>query len=99
MIWHIVRFDLSSLDDETRTGLEQQLADLAHLDEVVWLTVARDLDAPEVTGLVTLFSSYEDLEAYRVHPQHVPVIERIRSLGIPVTRLDIEAGLPPGSTS
>lgn len=99
MIWHIVRFDLSSLDDETRAGLEQQLADLTRLDEVAWLTVARDLDAPEVTGLVTLFASYEDLEAYRVHPQHVPVLERIRSLGIPVTRLDIEADLPPGTTS
>lgn len=99
VIWHIVRFDLSSVDEATRTELEQQLAGLVHLDEVAWLTVARDLDAPEVTGLVTLFSSYEDLDAYRVHPQHVPVVERIRSLGIPVTRLDIDADLPPSTIS
>jgi len=99
VIWHIVRFDLSSLDEPTRIEIERDLADLVRLDVVAWLEVARDLDTPGITGLLSLFASYEDLEAYRVHPQHVPVVERIRELGIPVTRLDVEAGLPPEGTS
>lgn len=99
MIWHIVRFDLSSLDEGTRVEIEEALADLARLEVVAWLEVARDLDSPGITGLLSLFASYEDLEAYRVHPDHVPVVERIRGLEIPVTRLDVEAGLPAEDTA
>ncbi len=99
MIWHIVRFDLSSLDAPTRAEIERDLAALGRLDVVSWLEVARDLDTPGITGLLSLFASYEDLEAYRVHPEHVPVVERIRGLGIPVTRLDVQAGIPAEGTA
>lgn len=95
MIWHIVRFDLSALEEATRVGFEQMLAGLEELDPVAWVQVARDLDTPEVTGLVTLFTDREALETYRTHPQHLPVIERIRELGIPATRLDLDVPLPP----
>ena len=95
MIWHIVTFDMSALEESTRVEVEQQLAGLDSLDEVAWLAVARDIDTPGTTGLLTLFASYDDLEAYRVHPEHVPVVQRIRDLGVPVSRLDVEAGVPP----
>ncbi len=95
MIWHIVRFDLSSLPAEVREEIEASLRGLADLEVVAWLEVARDVDDPGITGLLTLFASYEDLEAYRVHPHHVPVVERIRDLGVPVTRLDLDAEVPP----
>lgn len=95
MIWHIVTFDMSAVDASTRTDLEARLAALADLDPVVWLEVARDLDTPDDTGLLSLFDSHEDLETYRVHPDHLRVVEDIRGLGIPISRLDVEAPLPP----
>lgn len=97
MIWHIVTFDMSAVDTATRTELEARLAALADLAPVAWLEVARDLDVPGTTGLLSVFATYEDLEAYRVHPDHLPVVEDIRELGIPVSRLDVEAPLPPAA--
>lgn len=98
MIWHIVTFDMGAVDDETRAGLEDRLAALIDLDMVVWLQVARDVDSPSTTGLLSVFDSYDDLEAYRIHPEHVPVVEDIRELAIPVSRLDVEAPLPPATS-
>lgn len=89
MIWHIVRFDLAGLDDATRTDIEASLAGLAALDEVAWLRVARDIEDPAITGLITVFEDVDALAAYRVHPDHVPVVARIRELGVPAVRLDI----------
>lgn len=89
MIWHVVRFDCAELDEATRVELEASLAGLAALEEVAWLRVARDVEEPTVTGLLTVFADVEALTRYRVHPDHVPVVERIRSLGIPTVRLDL----------
>ena len=89
MIWHVVRFDCTEVDEETRQELEASLAALADLDDVAWLRVARDVEEPAVTGLLTVFADVEALTRYRVHPEHLPVVERIKSLGIPTVRLDI----------
>ena len=89
VIWHVVRFDCTDLDESTRQDLEASLAALASLDEVAWLRVARDVEEPTVTGLLTVFADVEALARYRVHPQHLPVVERIRTLGVPTVRLDI----------
>jgi hypothetical protein len=89
VIWHVVRFDCAEVDEETRRDLEAGIAALARLDEVAWLRVARDLEEPTVTGLLTVFEDADALARYRVHPEHVPVVERIRALGIPTVRLDI----------
>lgn len=89
MIWHIVRFDLAEVDETTRQEIESSLAGLAAIDEVAWLRVARDVEEPTITGLLTVFADADALTRYRVHPEHVPVVERIRSLGIPAMRLDI----------
>lgn len=99
MIWHIVTFDMADVDDATRTELEARLAALVDLDVVAWLEVARDVDAPDTTGLLSLFMSYEDLETYRTHPDHLPVVQDIRAHGIPVSRLDVEAPLPPAPSA
>jgi hypothetical protein len=95
VIWHIVSLDMSAIEDDLRTEVERDLEGLRELDVVAWLAVARDVDSPSTTGLLTLFANYEDLETYREHPDHLPVVQRIRDLGIPITRLDVEAGVPP----
>lgn len=95
MIWHIVTFDLAAVTPAERAAFEAMLEGLAEMDEVVWLHVAQDVDEPTHTGLVTVFANYADLEIYRAHPLHQPVVERLRALEIAVSRLDIEAPFPP----
>ncbi len=89
MIWHVVRFDCTGVEASTRQELEASLAALAELDEVAWLRVARDVEEPTITGLLTVFADVDALTRYRVHPEHLPVVERIKALGIPTVRLDI----------
>ena len=89
MIWHIVRFDMGSLDEVTRVELEEGLTALGEIEHVSWLRVARDIDEPSVTGLVTAFRDMDQLGAYRDHPDHLPVLQRMRELRVPATRLDI----------
>ncbi len=89
MIWHIVRLDFTGIDEADRQDLEDRLASLTSIDEVAWLRLARDVEEPAVTGLITAFDTVEDLAAYRVHPDHIPVVERIRELELGTARLDI----------
>lgn len=89
MIWHIVRFDFHGVADDVRERLEASLDGLTAIDEVAFLRLGRDLDDPAVTGLVTGFATAADLEAYRVHPEHVPVVEGLRDAGVGVVRLDL----------
>jgi hypothetical protein len=42
-----------------------------------------------VTGLLTGFADRRALEAYRVHPDHLPVVARVRELGVGTVRLDV----------
>lgn len=90
MIWHIVRFDFTGVDAAVREDLEDRLEALGGLDEVAWLRLSRDLDDGQVTGLITGFATYEDLEAYRNHPDHVPVVAAIRESGVATARIDLE---------
>jgi quinol monooxygenase YgiN len=89
VIWHVVRFDFSGIDDTAREEVEADLRALDRLDEVAWLRVARDVEEPTVTGLLTVFVDHEALEAYRVHPDHLPVVARVRELGVGTVRLDV----------
>lgn len=90
MIWHIVRCDFSSVDAATRDDLEAQLRALSAIDEVAWLHVARDIADDDVTGLLTAFATRDDLERYRDHPEHTPVVARLREAGVGLSRLDVE---------
>ena len=89
MIWHIVRFDFTGIDADTRRDIEQRLAGLESIDVVGWLRVARDIDDEQVTGLLTGFATVADLDTYRTHPDHVPVVTDISSLGIGISRIDV----------
>lgn len=89
MIWHIVRFDFEGVDGATRRDLEASLADLEDLEEVAWVRVGRDLTDPQITGYVAAFRTSDDLAAYRNHPDHVPVVDGLRSAGVRAVRLDI----------
>jgi hypothetical protein len=89
VIWHIVRFDMTHLDETVRRDMEASLERLEALDEVRWLRVARDVEDPGVTGLITVFDDVDALARYRVHPDHVPVVARVGELGIGTMRLDI----------
>jgi hypothetical protein len=90
VIWHIVRFDFAGIADDVRDDLERQLLGLDELDCVGFLRVARDVEEPSVTGLVTGFGTADDLATYRTHPDHVPVVEAIRDAGVAVSRRDVE---------
>ena len=89
MIWHIVRFDMGSLGRAVRTELEEELRALAGIEHVAWLRLARDIDEPSVTGLITAFRDMGELDAYRTHPDHVPVLRRLGELDVTATRLDL----------
>lgn len=97
MIWHVVHFDFTGVDDAVRCDIEQQLADLADIPEVAWLRVGRDIDQPQVTGLLTAFASDADLQTYRTHDAHVPVVEAVKAVGVTPVRFDIEAMDDPAS--
>lgn len=90
MFWHIVRFDFSDVDEATRTDIEDQLAGLDSLDEVSWLRVGHDVTDAEVTAFVVAFATRDDYEAYRVHPDHVPVAMAIDTAEVHATRIDFE---------
>lgn len=90
MIWHIVRFDFAGIADDVRTDLEAQLRDLDDLDCVGFLRLGRDLEQSTVTGLLTGFADAGELDTYRTHPDHLPVVEAIREAGVAVTRIDVE---------
>ncbi len=95
MIWHIVRFDFEGVDPGVRADLEERIAALADLEVVAWLRVARDVDLPNVSGLITGFATTADLEHYRTHPDHLPVVEALRQAGVDMVRVDIETGDDP----
>jgi len=95
VLWHIVRFRFPDDGDPTaRTALEEQLAGLHTIPEVRLLRVARDIDDPQVTGLLTGFDDEAGLAVYRDHPDHVPVVARARELCESITRLDIATDDP-----
>jgi hypothetical protein len=89
VIWHSVRFDFSTTDAGVRDEIEAQLAGLAALDVVDGLRIGRDIVDPEVTGLLVTLADEQALATYRDHPDHAPVVARIRDLGVGVTRFDI----------
>lgn len=95
MIWHAVRLDLGAVDARTREEVEAELAALSGLDVVEFLRVGRDVAQPNVTGLLVGLADDAALAAYREHPDHQPVVQRLRDLGVPTTRFDIVSADDP----
>lgn len=96
MLWHIVRFDCGHLDDADRDDLEARLRGLVDLDVVRGLRLARDVDDPAITGLLVALDDQDALAIYRDHPDHLPVVARVRELGVGATRLDVLTDDDPG---
>ena len=99
MVWHIVRFRFhADMPDTVRAAFERDLRRMADgVEQLVMLRVARSLDEPDVLGLLTGFASPEDLETYRNHPRHRPVLERAKELCTEITRLDFVTEDAPGA--
>ena len=97
MLWHVVRFELGHLDEDTRADLERQLAALVDLDVVRFLRLGRDVEDPAVTGLLVGLDDAAALAVYRDHPDHQPVVARVRELGVTATRLDVLTDDEPGA--
>lgn len=101
MLWHIVKFRFrEDVSREDRAGFETDLRNLAKLaEDVAVLRVSHSIDEPDVTGLITAFADAEALERYRIHPDHVPVVERAKQLCAEVVRLDVVTNDPPDALS
>lgn len=97
MLWHIVRFRFAGdVEDGERVAFEDSLRGLAgRIDDLRLLRVARAVDEPDVTGLITGFADEAGLGNYRDHPAHVPVVARARELCAEITRLDVATADPP----
>ena len=88
MINHTVLFKLKDFDNEDQKGvvrhkLEHALLALTDkIPEHTYLEVGENLDfnaAAFDICLVTHFETISDLEIYRVHPEHLKVVELVKT--------------------
>lgn len=88
MIRHLVFFKMKALGPEEQPG--QRAGELVRLlrelpekiPEIAELRAGRDFSNSPSSfdiGLMTAFQSREDLEAYRVHPEHQKVIQFVQA--------------------
>lgn len=86
MINHIVLFKLKDYPKEDKAKIVEELKALLEglkekIDEVKYLEVGTnyELEAKSYDiALISHFESLEDLDVYRVHPEHLKVVERIK---------------------
>jgi Stress responsive A/B Barrel Domain len=93
MIRHIVVF---SVEGARRTELDELIADLRALadeiDEIEAIACGRPLNATEFDAALTVDVADEAaLTAYREHPAHEPVLERLRAIASTIVVADITA--------
>lgn len=96
MLWHVVKFRLRpEVDEAQRTEFEDLLNGLAGaIESLRFVRVAASIDEPDVVGLLTGFDDAAGLEAYKIHPAHVPVIRMAQALSAEIVRLDVETADP-----
>lgn len=87
MITHLVFFKMKASSEEgkeaaNRHELVAKLRGLRDvIPQIIELEAGEDISRSSASydvGLLTRFASLEDLEAYRVHPAHVKVVEFIQ---------------------
>jgi hypothetical protein len=86
MINHIVLFKLKDYPAEEKAKVVEELKSLLEglkekIGEVKYLEVGTnyELDAKSYDiALISHFESLADLDVYRVHPEHLKVVERIK---------------------
>jgi hypothetical protein len=88
MIQHIVLFKLNEFENEdlkavVRNKITHALLALKDKIEVLkFIQVGQNLELMTTSndiGLITHFETMSDLEIYRVHPEHLKVVELIKS--------------------
>lgn len=100
MIRHIVLFkledDYSGQEKETiKTELKAKLLELKDkIDELkalsVWFKAEKAVATNSDVMLDTSFDSLDALERYRVHPDHVKVVEHLKTLKLQRASIDFE---------
>jgi hypothetical protein len=91
VLWHIVKARFAEgVAEADREAWEQSVIALVdRIPEIRLLRLARSVDEADVTGLITGFDDEHGLAVYRDHPDHRPVVARMRGLCSEVVRLDI----------
>jgi Stress responsive A/B Barrel Domain len=91
-VYHVVLFTLREGD---RAQLEPLLDDLRMLERlpmVQLLICGRAATGSRYdAGLVVKVAAWADLQAYREHPDHLPVVERLRTLAATLDVADFVA--------
>ena len=95
MIVHIVIFKFKEENKNSNIELvTQKLNDLVgHIDELKSIEVGVDFNQSERAFDLSLYSTFqtkEDLKAYAVHPEHVKVVELIKSVTLESKVVDYE---------
>jgi hypothetical protein len=93
LIRHIVVFSVAEGQEEQLAGLVGDLEALpAQIDEIEALAVGRPMnETPFDCALTVDLADGDALEAYRGHPAHQPVLERLRAIATEIVVADIEA--------
>jgi Stress responsive A/B Barrel Domain len=91
LIRHIVMFSVADDARDELAGLIEDLGALrVKIDVIEALAVGRPLNATEFDCALTVDVTDEDtLQAYREHPAHQPVLERLRSAATQIVVADI----------
>ena len=99
MIKHIVLFKLKEFENEdqkavVRNKIKQALLALKEKIEVLrYIEVGQNyehMSSSQDIGLITHFETLSDLEIYRIHPEHLKVVELIRINTIGRAVIDFE---------
>ena len=99
MIKHIVLFKLKEFENEDQKAvvsnkIKQALLALKEKIEVLrYIEVGQNyelMSASHDIGLITHFETFSDLEIYRIHPEHLKVVELIRANTVGRAVIDFE---------
>ena len=99
MINHVVLFKLKEFENEdlkavVRSKIKKALLVLKdRISEIKYMEVGENYDLNATSydiGLITHFESLADLDIYRIHPEHLKVIELINANTIGKAVVDFE---------
>ncbi len=99
MINHVVLFKLKKYDSESQkqteiSNIEEALLSLSgQIDELKYIEVGVNYDLATKSHdicLITHFESLDQLEAYRIHPEHLKVAELIGQHAVERAVVDFE---------
>ncbi len=96
MINHVVLFKLKDYPAEKKKEVISELKTLleglkSKVDEVKYIEVGTNYELQAKSfdiALLSHFESMEDLDAYRIHPEHLKVVERIKETTVERAAVD-----------